>query len=207
MVSKAGPGKIVAITGPMFSGKTSTLIALLEREMLAGRRTILFKPKIDTRYSRSYVTTHKGVNLPATPVGTDSDGVSAMLAKSRTFQVVGVDEAQFWAEESRLAEALDRLAYSGKTVYVSMLNRDHKGDPFGSAVRILALAEQVHSLTAICPKCGAEATFTQRVLEGKEVFGELIQIGGKESYEPRCRACFVGPDKGGVARPAGALDR
>lgn len=187
-------GRIIAITGPMFSGKTSRLIEFLEREELAGRSVVLFKPEIDNRYGEDSVSTHKGMKLPARRVNISMEGIKQIEDSGKGFEAIGIDEAEFWSDGAALAKVLDRLADSGKTVYVSLLNRSHRGEPFGNASEILARTDTVHSLTAICVRCGGEATFTQRVRNGKEVFGELIQIGGKDSYEPRCRNCFVRPE-------------
>jgi len=186
-------GQLVVICGPMFSGKTSRLLELLEREMIAGRRIELFKPEIDARYSSSEVVTHKGLKLPARVVPITGAGVKRIVATSRKVDVVGVDEAQFWPPAVELPKALEMLAFSGKRVYVSVLNRDHAGEPFGNAMELLARADVIHSLTAVCVKCGGEAYFTQRTSEGREVFGPQVVVGGKELYEPRCRKCYVRP--------------
>ncbi len=191
-------GRLVLITGPMFSGKTSRLIELLEREILAGRNTLLFKPEIDKRYDTTFVTTHKGMRLPAIVLNTDNDGVKKMYELSKNVDVIGIDEAQFWDHDSILPEVADRIASEDKIVYVAALNKNHTGSPFKTSMGIIARADQVYSLTAVCAKCGEDATFTQRVMNGKEVFGEQIKIGGTESYEPRCRKCFVYPEEAGI---------
>lgn len=189
-------GQLVVISGPMFSGKTSRLLELLEREMIAGKRIELFKPEIDSRYSSSEVVTHKGLKLPARVVPITDEGVKVMKAMSRRVDVIGVDEAQFWPVEVELPRALEGIAFSGRRVYVSVLNRDHAGAPFGNAMELLARADVIHSLTAVCVKCGGEAYFTQRTMEGREVFGPQVVVGGKELYEPRCRGCYVRPPDG-----------
>ncbi len=186
-------GKLIVITGPMFSGKTSRLIELLERENLAGRNTLLFKPEIDTRYDNNSVTTHKGIKLPAIVVSTDNSGVDKIYGLSKNVDVIGIDEAQFWNHNSILPEIADKMARENKIVYVAALNKNNLGLPFKTSMEILSRADQVYSLTAVCAKCGEDATFTQRILNGKETFGETIKIGGKESYEPRCRNCFNPP--------------
>ncbi len=186
-------GKLIAITGPMFSGKTSRLIELLERERYAGNKIELFKPLIDDRYSKTEAVTHKGEKLPAVTVTTDMLGVEEIRRAAKNVDVLGVDEAQFWGQDSLLPKALDELASLNKIVYVSILNKDHTGEPFNNTLDILSRADIIYSLTAICKKCGEEATFTQRVRDGKEIFGPQVQVGGVESYEPRCRRCFVWP--------------
>jgi thymidine kinase len=196
-------GKLILITGPMFSGKTSRLIELLEREILAGRNTLLFKPEIDKRYDTTFVTTHKGMRLPAIVLNTDNDGVKKMYELSKNVDVIGIDEAQFWNHDSILPEIADRIASEDKIVYVAALNKNHTGTPFKTSMEIIARADQVYSLTAVCAKCGEDATFTQRVMNGKEVFGEQIKIGGVESYEPRCRKCFVYPQETEIKKNTG----
>jgi thymidine kinase len=193
-------GRLVLITGPMFSGKTSRLIELLEREILAGRNTLLFKPEIDKRYDTTFVTTHKGMRLPAIVLNTDNAGVKKMYELSKNVDVIGIDEAQFWDHNSILPEVADRIASEDKIVYVAALNKNHTGSPFKTSMEIIARADQVYSLTAVCAKCGEDATFTQRVMNGKEVFGEQIKIGGTESYEPRCRKCFVYPQEAEIKK-------
>ena len=193
-------GKLTVITGPMFSGKTSRLIELLEREILAGRNTLLFKPEIDKRYDTTFVTTHKGMRLPAIVLNTDNDGVNKMYNLSKNVDVIGIDEAQFWNHNSTLPEIADKISSENKIVYVAALNKNHLGYPFKTSMEIISRADQVYSLTAVCAKCGENATFTQRVMNGKEVFGEQIKIGGMESYEPRCRKCFIHLDESEIQR-------
>ena len=175
----------------MFSGKTSRLIELLERERFAGRKVILFKPDMDRRYSENMVKTHKGIELDATTVKTNSSGIKALINVAPDYDVIGVDEAQFWDENSGIEEALNNLASSKKIVYVSTLNKDYKGRPFSVSENLLAYADTIHSLTAVCTKCGEDAVFSQRMIDGVEESGPRIVIGGREAYQPRCRNCFV----------------
>ena len=130
-------GRLVLITGPMFSGKTSRLIELLEREILAGRNTLLFKPEIDKRYDTTFVTTHKGMRLPAIVLNTDNDGVKKMYELSKNVDVIGIDEAQFWDHDSILPEVADRIASEDKIVYVAALNKNHTGSPFKTSMEII----------------------------------------------------------------------
>jgi len=192
-MANASIGRFIVITGPMFSGKTSRLIEFLEREQFAGRKIILFKPKIDRRYSRLNVSTHKGITLPATVVPVDKRSLLDMKKLADSANVIGVDELQFWNNDSGVVEMLESMADNGKKVYVATLNRDHMGKPFENTVKALSVADEIHFLTAVCVKCGADATFSQRIIQGKESFGKRIMVGGKESYEPRCRRCFVWP--------------
>ena len=187
-------GRLVVVTGPMFSGKTSELIRLLERERFAGRKAVMFKPDIDNRYHERNVVTHKGDSHEAMPVSAGAEGAEQIGRLGKEFDAIGIDEAQFFEDGKALIRVADSLADMGKTIYLSLLNRSHTGEPFRDAPEMMARADYVYSLTAICRQCGKEATFTQRISEsGKETFGELIQVGGKNSYEPRCRNCFVRP--------------
>lgn len=194
-MDKRNKGWMLVISGPMFAGKTSRLIEFLEREMISGKKTILFKPEIDIRYSKEEVVTHKGVKVPAVmvPIKEISKAHSMILQNAANAEVVGIDEAQFWDAGVMMPALLDSIANMNKRVYASVLNRDHLGQVFGNAGELMAIADEVQALTAICVRCGEEATFTQRVIEGQPVFGPTIAVGGKEMYEPRCRECFVYP--------------
>ncbi|PYB67818.1 thymidine kinase [Thermoplasma sp. Kam2015] len=187
------PGKIITITGPMFSGKTSRLIELMERHILAGRNVTLFKPEIDSRYSENEVVTHKGMKLPAIIAPTDERFGEFLDAHAKNSGILGFDEAQFWKPSARLPQRLEDLANSGRIVYVAALNRDHFGNPFRITADILAISDEIYVLSAVCSKCGNDAIFTQRIINGVPAFGEIIRIGGKDLYEPRCRNCFVWP--------------
>jgi thymidine kinase len=186
-------GKLVVITGPMFSGKTSRLIEFLERERFAGRKVILFKPEIDKRYGEGSVKTHKGIELEATVVKTDRGGARAIFKSASDYSVIGVDEAQFWNENSGLEDILNDLASQKKIVYVSTLNKDYRGVPFSVSERLLAYADEIYSLTAVCTKCGEDAVFSQRMIDGVPESGPRIVVGGKEAYQPRCRNCYIKP--------------
>ncbi len=188
-------GKLIVITGPMFSGKTSRLIEFLERHTLAGRKVILFKPDIDGRYSETDVVTHKGIKLPATLSPVDYRAREFITDHVSDYEVVGLDEAQFWKNEAGIPELLENLALERKIVYASALNRDHFGNPFSVTSRLLGYADEIFSLTAVCAVCGGDAIFTQRIINGKPAFGEIIRVGGKDLYEPRCRNCFVHPSE------------
>lgn len=177
----------------MFSGKTSRLIELLERERFAGRKVILFKPEVDRRYGEDKVKTHKGIELDATVVKIDKGGVKALYKSALDYGVIGVDEAQFWNENSGLEEVLNDLASKKKMVYVSTLNKDYRGSPFGVSERLLTYADEIYSLTAVCTKCGEDAVFSQRMIDGIPESGPRIVVGGKEAYQPRCRNCYIKP--------------
>jgi len=192
-MQKKEAGKLFVVTGPMFSGKTSRLIELMKRESLSGKRVLLFKSDIDTRYNTSEVAAHTGLRLNAVPLSIDKEGVEKLRKLAAEAEVIGVDEAQFWGVDTGLADALDDLANEGKKVYVSMLNKDNTGKAFSSAREILPIADEIQTLTAVCARCGGDATVVQRVRSGVAVFEPETFVAGEEGlqiHESRCRVCF-----------------
>jgi thymidine kinase len=178
-------GWVHVIAGCMFCGKTDEMLRLLRRFSIAGRRVVLVKPRLDTRTDAVTVVSRSGVHHEAVPV----DSSTEIDALAHDADVVGIEEGQFFDE--RLPEAVERLAELGKQVIITGLDRDFRGVPFGSMPRLLALADQVTKLTAICMKCGEPATRTQRLIDGEPAPANspLIVIGGMgdETYEARCR--------------------
>jgi thymidine kinase len=183
-------GRLEVITGPMFSGKTEELIRRLRRHQIAGRRTILMRPSFDTRYSDVESISHSGSRMTSFAV----DPVAEQLwANGQFFDVVGVDEIQFFAQpELRIEEAINWLIEGGKTVIVSGLDMTYRCEPFGVMPHLLAIANSVQKLTAVCQVCGEDAGYTQRLVDGKPApfAGETIVVGGLETYAARCRQCF-----------------
>lgn len=177
---------LVVIVGPMFAGKTTELIRRVERQIIAGRTAVIFKPALDSRYDASSVASHNGLRLKAFVVPNDEDGVRIIEREGAKYDVVAVDEIQFFPPS--LAEVLDRLAY-GRLVVAAGLNLDYKGEPFETTMRAMAYADKVVSLTAVCKVCGRPATRTQRLIGGKPApaDGPRILVGGAEAYEARCR--------------------
>lgn len=169
---------LIIIVGPMFSGKTTELIRLVERQAIAGRRVVVVKPEIESRYSRTEVVSHTGLKWRAVLVPVGKPELIADV--SRGYDVLGVDELHFF--DPRVGEVLNELA-NEKTVIAAGLNLDYKGVPFEATVRAMAYADRVISLTAVCKVCGKPATRTQRLSDG----GERILVGGAEIYEARCR--------------------
>lgn len=181
-------GKLEVICGPMFSGKTTELLRRLERVKMAKRPFLLFKPEIDTRYAEDCVVTHNGdsIRCHVTPREINYD----FLAKYGTADVYAFDEAQFYL--TGFVKLITQLISENKRVIISGLDLNFLGEPFGQMPQLLALADEVTKLTAICPICGNEATRTQRVFAGHPVTnGKEIVIGGAGTYEPRCKNCFV----------------
>jgi thymidine kinase len=173
-------GSIEVICGSMFSGKTEELIRRLNRARIAKLKVEIFSPKADTRYGEEAIISHNANKITSTPV----DSASAILLLASDAHVIGVDEAQFFDDE--LPEVCTLLANRGVRVIVAGLDMDFKGRPFGSMPAIMAIAESVTKLQAVCVRCGNPAQYSYRLVHDNS----KILLGEKESYEPRCRACY-----------------
>jgi thymidine kinase len=180
------------IMGPMFSGKTSELIRLVEREVYAKRKGAIFKIAFDKRYSAKQVVTHNGLRYDAYTVASSSEGLKKIeeLVETNGLDVIGVDEVNFFPDS--LVGLLDRLA-DDKRVIACGLNLNFRAEPFKTTMELAARADRVRYLSAVCVVCGQEATRTQRLLGGKPAPKDspTIVVGGKEMYEPRCRNCYA----------------
>src|SRR6201996_6489056 len=179
-------GSIEVICGSMFSGKTEELIRRLRRAQIARLTVEIFKPRTDTRFDETAVVSHNANSIQSTPV----DNSSAILLLGSDVQVVGIDEAQFFDEE--LPNVCTILANRGVRVIVAGLDMDFKGNPFGPMPALMAIAESVTKVHAVCVVCGNPALYSYRIVPGEGT----ILLGEKESYEPRCRTCFYGVDEG-----------
>ncbi len=186
MYNKPTGGWIEIICGSMFSGKTEELIRRLRRARIARQQVQVFKPIIDTRYANSEVTSHNGVQIDALPVD-DTTQMREMIAPDTT--VVAIDEAQFFEED--VIALCEDLANHGLRVIVAGLDVDFRGEPFGPMPALMARAEQVTKLQAICVECGGPASRTQRLIEGRPAAYDdpVILVGASEVYEARCRGC------------------
>ncbi|MDP4657012.1 MAG: thymidine kinase [Algoriphagus sp.] len=173
-------GQIEVICGSMFSGKTEELIRRLTRARLARQHVEIFKPKVDTRYDEMHIVSHNDTSIRSTPVSFAGD----ILLLSGTCDVVGIDEAQFFDED--IVRVVQLLANQGKRVILAGLDMDFEGNPFDPMPKLMAIAEYVTKVHAICMKCGDLATFSFRLSALKE----KVVLGEKESYEARCRKCF-----------------
>jgi len=174
-------GWIEVVCGSMFSGKTEELIRRMKRAQFAKQKIEIFKPKIDTRYSEEDVVSHNENAIRSTPV----DSPHNILLLASDVEVVGIDEAQFF--DDGLIEVCNTLANQGVRVIVAGLDMDFRGKPFGPIPKLLATAEYVTKVHAICVKCGDLAHYSHRFSEGDK----LVQLGETESYEPLCRDCFM----------------
>lgn len=173
-------GSIEVVCGSMFSGKTEELIRRLNRARIARLKVEIFSPKTDTRFSEDALVSHNANSIPSTPV----ENASSILLFSSDVHVVGIDEAQFFDDE--LPDVCNILANRGIRVIVAGLDMDFKGRPFGPMPAIMAMAESVTKLQAVCVRCGNPALYSYRLVPDEN----KILLGEKETYEPRCRVCY-----------------
>lgn len=173
-------GNIEVICGSMFSGKTEELIRRLKRAKFAKQKVEIFKPVVDTRYHEYNVVSHDSNFITSTPVPASSN----ILLLATDVEVVGIDEAQFF--DNGLADVCNQLANQGTRVIVAGLDMDYSGKPFGPMPALLAIAEYVTKVHAICMICGNLANHSHRIAADKK----LVLLGETESYEPLCRDCF-----------------
>lgn len=185
-------GWIEVISGCMFAGKTEELIRRINVLSYAKKNIIVFKPKIDNRYSDSEIVSHSGAKVPCLVVAKAQDILKKIEADT---EVVAIDEVQFFDKD--IVEVCEYLADKGIRVMVAGLDKDFRGESFGVMPELLTRAEFVTKLTAVCAKCGAPATRTQRLVNGKPAGFEdpIVMVGADESYEPRCRHCHQVPNK------------
>ncbi len=173
-------GWIEVICGSMFSGKTEELIRRLKRAKIANQKVQIFKPQKDTRYHESEVVSHDSNSIDSIPIQNSSE----IYTYIDDYTVIGIDEAQFFDEQ--LTEVCQKLAVRGKRVIVAGLDMDFKGQPFGPIPSLLATAEYITKVHAICPHCGNLATHSYRLSTEKDT----VVLGEKDKYEPRCRICY-----------------
>ena len=174
-------GSIEVIAGSMFAGKTEELIRRLRRAKLARQKTEIFKPVIDSRYSKDEVVSHDENSISSTSV----ENSSTILLLSGDVDVIGIDEAQFF--DNGLAEVCTKLADQGIRVIIAGLDMDYKGMPFGPMPSLMAIADYVSKVHAICMRCGNVAQFTHRL----SADNKQIVLGEKKEYEPLCRSCYL----------------
>lgn len=185
-------GWVEVICGSMFSGKSEELIRRVRRVSFGNLKVQVFKPALDNRYSEEEVVSHNGNKVMATPVACSSDLLPFVLNDT---QVVAIDEVQFFDEE--IVHVVDELANRGIRVICAGLDQDFRGEPFGPIQALMAIAEEVTKLQAVCPSCGAPASRTQRLIDGQPASytDPIILVGASESYEPRCRDCHEVPHR------------
>lgn len=173
-------GSVEVITGSMFSGKTEELIRRLRRAKFAGLRVEIFKPSLDKRYSDTRVVSHDEKSIVSTPV----DNASSIILLVSDVDVIGIDEAQFF--DGSIVDVCNTLANNGVRVIVAGLDMDFMGNPFGPMPALLAIAEYVTKVHAICMRCGNLAQYSFR----KSDEAQVVLLGEKDTYEPLCRNCY-----------------
>ena len=186
MYNQYRDGFIEVICGCMFAGKTEELIRRINVLSYAKKKIIVFKPKIDNRYSNEDIVSHSGESVPCIVVENEKEILKNIKEDT---EVVAIDEVQFFNEE--IIDIVEYLADQGIRVMVAGLDTDFRGEPFGVMPELITRAEFVTKLTAICAKCGSPATRTQRIVNGKPANyeEEIVLVGQKDHYEPRCRHC------------------
>lgn len=195
-------GRLEVITGCMFSGKTEELIRRLERVRIARGRICLFKPTIDTRYSNGAVVTHYGREFLALPLAPGEETLDALMVAAgapaiAAASVVAFDEGNFLSQ--RLPALCGELVDMGKRVIVAGLDLTFAAEPFGPMPTLFALADRIDKLEAVCARCGAPATRSQRLIDGRPAPRDdaVIVVGGLGTYEARCRDCYEPPQAAG----------
>lgn len=190
MFHRALPGFIEVICGSMFSGKTEELLRRVKRAQIARQKVQVFKPIIDNRYSADHVQSHDANRVASRPI---ENALEILKLLDDNTRVVGIDEAQFF--DDAVVEVAQKLAYRGIRVICAGLDMDFRGQPFGPMPKLLAVAEEVTKLSAVCMVCGAPATRSQRIAGPTGPEAERVVVGAKDLYEARCRFCHE-PDLG-----------
>ena len=184
MFHRTLPGFIEVVCGSMFSGKTEELVRRIKRAQIARQKVQVFKPVIDNRYSADHVQSHDANRILSRPVDHAQEILKYVDDNTR---VVGIDEAQFF--DDSVVEVAQKLAYRGIRVIVAGLDMDFRGQPFGPMPKLLAVAEEVTKLSAVCVICGNPATRSQRTVGPTGTDAPRVAVGAKEMYEARCRFC------------------
>jgi len=178
-------GWIEVIAGCMFSGKTEELIRRLRRAQIAKQNVKIFKPKMDTRFSKNSIVSHSEQSLPSILI----DDINEIIESAKDAKVIGIDEAQFFSSD--IVNVCNTLANNGKRVIVAGLDQDYRGIPFEPMPQLLAIAEYITKTLAICVVCGNPADKTQR----KTSSSERVVVGASDIYEARCRKCHYIPNE------------
>lgn len=188
-LNSAHQGSLEVVCGPMFSGKSEELIRLLRRAHIAKQKVLVFKHKIDDRYHSTAIASHDGNTVEAFPVANICE-IKAILDNNPA-SVVGIDEVQFFSKN--IVALICEQVHAGKRVIVAGLDLDFRGVPFGCMPLLLAIADKITKLQAICSICGGDAHFTQRLINGipANYSDPVIAVGTHESYQARCRACHL----------------
>ncbi len=189
MTRPSAGGRIEVICGCMYSGKTEELIRRMRQVMIARQPYRIFTPRLDTRYSEQHVASHAGARLEAVPVSS----IKEVLAGCEDIQVAAIDELHFLEDSpEEIVAGCQELADRGLRVVVAGLDQNYRAEPFDGMMQLMAVAEQVDKLYAICVRCGAYATRSQRLINGQPAprNAATLVVGGLDLYEARCRACY-----------------
>lgn len=183
-------GTLEVICGPMFSGKSEELMRRLRRAKIAKQQVMTFKPSIDNRHSIEHVVSHDGNKLYAQAIEGENPATILDIVELNKVTVIGLDEVQFFSKE--IIAVICTLIEKGKRVIVAGLDLDFRGAPFGIVPILLAIADKITKLNAICCVCGKDANFTQRLVNGSPALHDdpIILVGAQEAYQARCRGCF-----------------
>lgn len=203
MVKSTHTGKLEVICGSMFSGKTEELMYRLRRAEYAKKNVVTIKHDIDNRSSYACIVSHNGVSREAQRIGSCEESVKALLNFVQTgVDVVGIDEIQFFPDA--IVSILQQLVDNGIRVIVAGLDMDFRREPFSIVPTLMAMADEVVKLRAICVVCGNDANFTQRLVNGKPARYDdpIILVGGSDCYEARCRCCYKMDMKASVQETA-----
>jgi len=190
MSEEKSAGWIEVICGSMFSGKSEELIRRVRRVQIAKKKVQVFKPAIDNRFSIKYIYSHNGSKVEAINISKPKEILEKLEPDT---EVIAIDEAQFYNDN--IVDICQKLADQGKRIIIAGLDQDFRGEPFGPMSKLLAIAEYIEKLQAICMVCGKAASRTQRLINGKpaKYSDPTILIGAEETYEARCRKCHVVP--------------
>lgn len=188
--------RLTVVTGPMFSGKSHEMIRRVRRAVIANKRVLVVKPSLDRRYGAKEVVTHDGNAVAAYPIPMEHPEKILGLAAKIVPNMLAIDEVQFF--DPSLLTVLHVLSSKLEEVVVSGLDRDYRGEPFPMTMLLMAHADEVLKLSAVCVQCKKDAACTQMVIDGEpfteKINNSVIRIGGREIYEARCRVCWVGPN-------------
>lgn len=183
-MTKPAPGRIEVIVGPMFSGKSEELIRRLKRARIARQRVVCYKPDIDLRYHRTAIASHSSQTHDACTVATTEHLKANLFPQLNEIEVIGIDEAQFF--DPAIIPLAVELVHLGKRILIAGLDTTFTAEPFGPIPALMAIADEVTKLSAVCMVCGQPAIHTQRLGQSQE----LVVVGAAGLYEARCRACF-----------------
>lgn len=188
-------GRLEVIVGCMSSGKSEAFIGRIKRVRYEKRKAVVFKPSRDVRTDEKTVASRDGRTHDAVSVASSSDILAKHLSLVESSDVIGIDEAQFFDTDQELIAVVNTLIETGKRVIVAGLDTDFRGEPFEIVGRLMAIADSVSKLKAVCTECGRNAVRSQRLIDGKPAPYDAprIQVGGDEQYQPRCRNCHSVP--------------